>query len=199
MNVPAALAKRASEREPAKDEDALRKLRARLAYARDLGLEIETLEEQIESTKDELAALLRDELPTMFQQLGIRTLGLDASGNMPAYDTKLAPYYHAVIPADPAKAEAALDHVEKVWKMPDLVKTTVTAKFGMRERKDAVTLQKFLKKSGFDFDSKRTIPWASLTAEVRRRFEDGQPLGTAELEKIGAVVGRVVKMEARKE
>ncbi len=198
MSVPAALARRAAEKPPAPNEDKLTRLRERLAVARDLELRIIDVDLHLAALQTELNALRREELPAMFQELGISSLGLDASGNVPAYDTKLVPFYSASIPKDTDRAEAALAHIEKVWKTPDLIKTIFTVDYGRGERKAAAELTKFLKAQGTVPAVKTSVHASTLTAEVRRRFEAGVPLSTAELEKVGAVVGRVVKMAPKK-
>lgn len=194
-----------SQNKPRPNEDRLRLLRDRVRAARDLEMVIEDLETQVAERRKELTKIVggsRDEpgeLNALFEELGISSISLDAEGNVPAFDAEVKTFYSASIPKDPDKASAALDHIERVWKMPDLIKTSLSADFGRGERAKAKDLEKFLKKNKLEYSSKVGVHAQTLTAEVRRRFESGKPLSPKELSTIGGFVGTTVKLSKRKE
>lgn len=175
----------------------LEQIRKLLAEARDLTIEIEEKEEEQKRRKQRLYELQHVELPDLFQNAGIRTLGLDKSGNLPEYDTELKPYYKAKIPDDPDQAEKAFGLLNKL-KLGDLIKTQVIANLGLRESKRVKQLEAALKKLKIGYVSKKSVPWNTLTAEVRRRHESGSPFDPAQLTTLGADVGRIVTLKKRK-
>jgi coenzyme F420-reducing hydrogenase alpha subunit len=193
------LATLAKAKPPTPGEDDLRRLRAKIGEARDLDLEIAHLSETISEKQRELSKIETEELPAMFENLQITSMGLDASGNIPAYDAKLKPYYSASIPKDPAESQRALDFIENKWKMPEIIKTSYVIDFGRGERGKAVKLAKVLKTSKIEYSSRIGVHASTLTAEVRRRFESGKPVSPKDLKTLGATVGKVVQLNRKKE
>ena len=177
------------------DEKTLESVRAVVRRARDLQLEISSLSEQMARKQEELTGILSKKLPGTFGDLGIDTLGLEAEGNMPAYDARKKPYYHAVLPRDPALRKLAVVWLEK-HKHGDIIKTTITAALGMGERRKAKQLIAALKKLKVEYQGATDVPWGTLTALVRELIERGV---TPPLETLGATVGTVVELKPRKE
>ncbi len=129
--------------------DKLKLLREKIADARALELEIAELSEQMAEKQKKLYQIVGGgrepgELVGLFEELGISSMGLDAKGNLPAYDAEVKAFYSAGIPKDPKLATAALNHIEKVWRMPDLIKTQVSIDFGRGERTKFWALEKVL-------------------------------------------------------
>lgn len=166
-------------------------LRKKLAEARDIELELQGLAEVANVLSKRLSKLRTEELPGMFEAAGLTSLSLDASGNMPACDAELTVFYSASLPKDETKRAAAFKKFK--W-LHELRKHKFTLTFAKGEDKKAKTLAATLKKQKLKFEDKVDVHSGSLTAEIRRRFEDGTPLPPADLELLGAMVGTVVKL-----
>jgi hypothetical protein len=62
-----------------------------------------------------------------------------------------------------------------------------------------IKTEKVRVKPSLDIDLKRTVAWNTLTAMVKNHYEDGDVMGSDELETLGATVGQVVKINEVKE
>lgn len=175
-------------------EDALARVRDRVRQTVDLEMQIEDLEQRLAEKREQLNQIRHGELPTLFEEVGIDRLGLDASGNVPAYDAELSPYYHANL-----KPENMPEAFRKFRWLEPMQKHTVKVEFGRGESAVAKKFIASLKKQRLDYSNAVGVPWNTLTAEIRRRHEDGEPLSPADLEILGATVGRVVKLKKRKQ
>jgi hypothetical protein len=188
---------------PTPGKDRLESLTEMCRKALGLQLEIADLEERLKAKKSELADIVgggqkRGELVDMFESLQTSSVGLDGQGNSPGWDVKLTPFYSASVPKDPAKAEAAINHVVNKWELPDMVKNSFTIDLGMGDNAMAVELEDTLADMGVDYSRKISIHPSTLTAEIRRRFEDGDPPSPAELDIVGGYAGKIVKITQRK-
>lgn len=179
------------------DEEGLVKIRKKMAEARVLELELATMVYLVSEKQAKLAEIRTKDLPDLFKQYRVKDLTLNAEGNYPAYEAHLVTSYRASISAewDEDKRRDGIEFVSKTWKCPDLVKHTYTVKFGMKEHKEAKKLAALLRKNKIEYGSETTIPWNSLTAELRRRCEAGDVPSSADLAKIGGYVGEVVNMK----
>jgi hypothetical protein len=199
--MPDALRKQAAQDVPVAGEDKLDRIRAKVKEARDVELRIDSMEEAVKELKKDLNRIRCEELPALFQQNGVPSITIDREGNAPAYVAELQAYYHANIPdpeKDPAGAEAGYAWL-KANKLESFIKTQVKVDYGRGERAKAKKFEAFLKKEKIPYSSKVGVPWNTLTAEVRRRYEAGKPLSPADLTAIGGTVGTVVKITAIKE
>lgn len=194
----AALARKIKTDKPVVPEDKLEAVRDQLRKSRDAELEIAGLEERLEVLGKEQNNRIHEELPALFQGIGIDRLGIGAEGNLPAYDAVLSPYYKANISADWPKErqDAGFDWLEKEG-FGDLVKNTFVVQLGRGDEKKAKKLRELLQKAGFEFENKRAVPWNTLTSFVKEQVEVKQK--TPNLEVIGATVGKIVKLKPRKE
>lgn len=192
--VQAAASVAAKQQKP--NEDKLKHLRKRLEHARQLDLELQDLVAHAAVRQAELTKMRTEELPTMFEELRITRMDLEADGNFPAYDVALKPFYNAKLP-DGERAAAAYKKFK--W-LHELRKNTFTVKFGKGDDKKAKALLAFLRKTKTtSYDNKMSVNAATLTAEIRRRFEAGEPLAPADLELLGAYVGSVVTIDQHKQ
>lgn len=194
--LPRAVAAVARKPEPSEGDIAY--LRKRIAHGRELELDINHLADQIAEKTALLTALRTAELPDLFERLGLNGLEISADGNLPGYDAELKPYYSANLPKDDEARDAALAFL-KANKAEDLSKTKVEIQFG---RGEGATLKKMataMRKLRIPFVQKTGVHASTLTAWVRERFESGRPLAPADLQTIGATVGKVVILKARKE
>ena len=188
---------------PLQSRDRLDLLRQKCLEARNLELEIADLESRLREKKSELSDVIgggqkRGELVDLFEELQSNSHGVDAVGNLPAFDAKLVPFYSASFPKDPEKARVAVDLVVHGWRMPDLVKNSFTVNLGMGDNKKAEKLAAALGKMRAEYSQKVTIHSGTLKAEIRRRFESGDPLSPTELEMVGGYAGKIVEIKERK-
>jgi hypothetical protein len=182
---------------PPADQDQLKSLRDRVARVRELRFEVADLEQRLKDANAEIVALTRTELPDAFGEAGINHLGLDASGNLPAYEAKLKPYYKAVISAEwePDRQATAFELLEERG-ATDLVRTTLTAELGRGERELAKVVKAAMVSAGVVPQEKLAVAWNTLTAWLREQIEKrGVEFSAGELEKIGAQVGRIVEVK----
>jgi hypothetical protein len=178
--------------------DQLAAIRDKMREARDLKVVINNLEEQIKEKKLDQNTIEHETLPEMFTKAGIDNLGLPAEGNLPAYDAKLKPYYHANIAAEwpPEKRQEAFDYLIKN-KHGDLIKTAVTILLGRGDHALLVKIKKLLKPLKLDVTVDLSVPWNTLTAFVKEQIEDKKVI--LKLDLLGAQVGQVVSLKQRKD
>lgn len=183
----------AAAKKPTVSDDALDRLRERVRRCRDLTNEIHDGEERIAAAKRELNQITSTELPDMFDEYGVSSVGIPAEGNAPAYIAETKPYYKAQIRDENAnEAHAWLDKHGH----GDLIKNMFSVEFGRTENKAADKLRQILEKMDVDFTQKKTVPWNTLTAFVKEQIEKHN--ATLPLDLLGATVGRVVKLKEKK-
>lgn len=190
---PKAMASKHGGRDDSKKIEAVRD---KLREARDVDIRISRLSEETSSLGKKKLALVHEELPAMFAAAGIDSMGLEADGDLPAYDTKLKPFYKASIPKD-KKAEAF------AWlrknKHGDMIKNMFSVAVGAGDDAKAKKLEAFLKKEGFDYERDQGVPWNTLTAFVKEQIEDRKVRPSdLPLDLLGAFVGQVVTIKPRK-
>jgi IS1 family transposase len=195
MNTPSpALAAAISSTKLAPNADKLDRLREAAKRLRNLKLEAGDLEARLESRKGEIDTMVKSTLPALFEEAGVMSIGIEAEGNMPAYEAKAWPYYHANIKADwePEKKNEAFtwltDHGHG-----DLIKAVITIEFGQGEYGTRKKVEDWLRKSKVLYTNDRTVPWASLTAFVKEQITKHNTIPP--LETLGATVGKVVKLK----
>lgn len=173
--------------------DKLTAVREKLAEARDVELEMVVLGERLKQLSEKLKTIRETDLPNMFEAARIDTLGLEPQGNLPGYDAELKPYYHANL-----KPENMTEAFRQFRWLEPMQKHTFKVEFGRGEAKLAKKFLNSLKKQRLDYSNSVGVPWNTLTAEIRRRYEDGKPMSPAQLQTLGATVGRVVQLKQRK-
>lgn len=194
---PSAAALAAAKNRAPPSEDKLDKVRIILRRARDADREITDLEARAKAVKAEVLILKQKTLPDLYDEAGIDNLGLPAEGNLPAYDCKLSPYYHASIGAEwPGDdRERAFAYLEK-QNAGDLIKSLYIVAVPRGKLPLAKKVQAALTKLGVEFTTKKDVPWNTLTAWVKEQVEKRKV--TPDLDVLGATVGRVVQLKERK-
>jgi len=183
--------------------DKLDRLRAACAAARDLELEIQDLEQHVKEKRRDLLDLRYKALPDLFMAARITRLDLDASGNMPSYEAKMADHYHANISTSwpQERQEDALNWLEDQG-LGDLIKRTIEIDFGRDEHNWFGQVMKALNKlpnlTG-RIKVRRFVPWNTLTAWLKEKYQNDEELGDNDLRKLGAVVGKKVDIKPTKE
>lgn len=196
----AALAAAVRRDKTAPTEDSLERVRKVLRDARDKDREIADLEGRLKTVRAEVLELKQKTLPDIYDEVGIDNLGLPAEGNLPAYDCKLEPYYHANISAEweEDRRQAAFTYLDEYGDgTGEMIKSTYTVLLPRGNRKKALAVEKALQKLKVEVVSKLEVPWNTLTAWVKEQVEKHNT--TPDLNVLGATVGRVVKLKERKE
>jgi hypothetical protein len=175
--------------------DKLDQLKQGVAKLRDLEFEKDALSARVVELGQDIRQMKEKTLVDLFDEAGTNIVGVEASGNLPAYTCEMGDYYHANIPEE--KQDAAYDYLRKV-KQEDLIKTTFTIAFGLREAKAAERFRRSLEKAGIQFSMKQGVPWNTLTAWFKVEH-NRKPLPAKAMELLGATVGRVVKVVKQKE
>ena len=167
---------------------------------RDKILEKKDLEERVATLEREINAMRHRQLPDMMTAVGVDRVGLPAENNLPPCDLVVRPFYKANIEAgwEPERRARGFRLLEDRG-YEDNIKTRFTVDFPGSEREKARELRSVLQQMQVQsFTEQPSIPWNSLTALVKTEIEDGHPFSTAELETLGATVGRVAELKERK-
>lgn len=178
-------------------EDKLEIVRQKVAEVRDAELRLEDLEEQVSLLKKQLDRIYKEELPSLMDEAGVDSLGIPASGNHPAFDAKLSPFYSANIAAswDAERRAQGFRWLEENGH-GDLIKTEVAVSFARGDHEEAKKLLHELSAKGVKPSLKESVHAQTLTAWLREQVESGGEIPP--LEKIGGYIGRVVNLKPRK-
>lgn len=181
---------------PVASEDQLAAIRKLAAEWRDLELERDRLRERQSEIHERVEKIRFGDLLDSMNAAGVKTLSLEAVGNMPAFTVETSAYYHANIDKDwePQRRERAFAWIRKHH--DGMLKNTVTVQFGMKSGGQQKMLEAFLKKSKIGYVNEFGVPWNTLTAFVREQIEEHGR--TPPLELLGATVGRVAKIKKEK-
>jgi len=180
-------------------EGKLEYVRDQVRNMRDLDLRISAYDEELKRMRSQRRELEMQVLPDLFMQLGLTHLGLEADGNMPAYEAKLKDYYFANIKADwpDDRREAAFDWLAHEG-LDDLVRTTLTVEIGKGNAKLVAEILQALAGYKVAVSKKQSVPWTSLTAMLKERYKSGKPLDDGDLYTLGAFVGKQIELKTRK-
>jgi hypothetical protein len=176
--------------------DKLENIRNHVRRRRALGVEIADLEERLADMTRERHELDTKVLPDLFVDAGVDRVGIPAEGNQPACDAKLRDHYKASIPLswDAQRREEAFATLSKLG-LDYLVRHTVELE--RLEQEHYERLLASLADSGVSFSAHDGVHWRSLTSALQALCEDGRTPTAADLEKIGAFVGRIVTLKER--
>lgn len=196
--APPGLAEAALKARSSVPESSLEQVREALRVMRDRAARISDLKEQLTAEEKAQEKQRHEELPELFERVGIDKLGLPAEGNLPAYDSKLRPYYKASISAEwPLEKQLeAFSWLDKNGH-GDLVRDTFVIALPREATKAAEWLQKTLEENEFEYERKRAVSWNTLTAFVKEQVEVHETVPPLDL--LGAKVGKIVELKERKE
>ncbi len=201
MNEPSAAVLRRSSASKAKpDQDKLDKLQEAASEVRDLEATLKDLIERQKEIEAKVFTLYHETLPTLMDLAGVDRIGLPASGNLPAMDAYLCPFYRASIAASwpEEQRKAAFNFLESKGH-GDLIKTAVSIAFPREERKQAVELAETLAEQGLAPQVNEMVHHGTLTSWLKEQIEErNQSFTQSELEALGASVGRIVNLKERK-
>lgn len=199
--MPAHLQRAITETPPRVEGDKLLELREMVAAARDLEKERDMLNErlkEVNSALDGPEGYYFRKLPSLMSEIGVPSITIEANGNLPAYVATASPYYKASIAADwpEEKRKEAFDYLEEI-EAGDLIKTEVTVAFPREQRELAVKFKEMVdKKYHSNSIIKENVAWNTLTAWLKEQVEEVGEI--PQLDKIGGVVSRIVKLKEKK-
>lgn len=177
--------------------DQLQAIRREIERYRDLELEKVHLEDRLREVNESIKKIREQTLVDLMDGAQVRNLGVDASGNKPAFEVEIKPYCHANIGADwePERRAAAFSWITDN-KHGDMIKGVFTIQLGRGTSKLQTQLRAALKKMKIDYTYDRTVPWNTLTAFVKEQVEVYHM--TPPLDLLGATVGRVAQIKKQK-
>jgi len=179
-----------------RSENVLVTLRNKIAEVRELDARIKDAEEAVAELKRKRWSIVghfnvSGELVAMLQSAGVPSLSIEAAGNYPAYEANLKTLFTAKLPEDDRRDKA----LRKFRWLEGLTKTQYKVDFSKGQGKLAKKFQSLLKKQKIvDYEVKVGVHSSTLTAEIRRRFSDGEPLSPADMELLGAATYPVVEL-----
>lgn len=181
--------------------DKLDALCAKAAEARDLELIVSDLEEQLKARKTELLNLYSKVLPDLMDAANVDRVGLPATGNSPAVDFRLKPFYSANIAAswNQERKDIAFAFLDSM-NASDLIKSEVVASLPKGNLELAERLVALASELKIPTVLTKRVHGNTLTAWLRELVENTNTIpSNSDLEKIGATIGRIVKPTERKE
>jgi hypothetical protein len=177
--------------------DRLEVLRAKVSRVRDLRAEVEDLSSRVTDANKEIQDLTFKQLPDMFEELGMRNMTLEATGNLPPYGAEKKPYFKANIAAEwpPEKRAAGLTFLEQ-RDAGDLIRLFITVELGRGEAETGKKIIVELQKLGVDYSVSKSVHWGTLTAWLREQVQKyKRDFTPGELDMIGAKVGTIVEVK----
>jgi hypothetical protein len=176
-------------------EDKLDQIRDKVRELREKELEKAQVSETLKTLNIEINDILWSKLPQIMDESGVPTIGIAAEGNKPAYEVVIGDHYKANIPDE--KTQDAFALLQKM-NSGDLIKTTFTIQFGLRDNKATTAFEKLLIKNDVQYSKKQSVPWNTLTAWFKTEHRR-KPLSLKTMELLGATVGRVASVVKQKE
>lgn len=175
--------------------DQLEQIRQKLARRRDIDLEVKDAEQRLEELQGERRKLELEVLPTMFAEARIDNLGLPPDGNHPGVSAKLQDFVRANIPAGwpEEKRKAAFETLNSLG-LHGLPRRTVSVSLPPGDPLHQEIVKK-LSDMGLTVEVTVGVPWATLTAAIRDLIEQDRKPSQEDLDKVGAFVGKIVKLK----
>lgn len=194
LNLPAHIAAAStSPTQVSVPQDKLDAVRDAIRALRDLERRKADLAEQLAEINKSILSYQFTKLVDLFTETRVDSLGLEAEGNLPAYDAEKTQLYSAKIPED--KERDAADWFEENGH-GDLVKATFTVAFGMGEIETARSFEKLLEEKDVDYSSRVGIHPQTLLAFVTKEMKADHILPMTLL---GAKVVDMVKLKERRQ
>jgi CRISPR/Cas system-associated protein Csm6 len=159
-------------------EDQLDSLSAMARRAKLLEKEIEEIESVVTERKKQLEALLTEAIPAALTELGMRSFHMTDGSSI-----EVKPFYGASIPAE--KRAVAFEWLRRNG-YDDIIKNTVSVRFGRNEDTLCEDLLSLLRERGYPVEQTEKIEPQTLKAFVREMIEKGSELPT---ELFGVFVG----------
>jgi hypothetical protein len=157
--------------------------------ARELEFDIADLKETIKRREQQLDNIMTRELPERLDAVGLRSITVEAHGNIPAFRVEVSTFYNANIAAkwDEERRQAAFDWLD-AHGHGDLIKTEVETFFKREDRDNVRNFCEGLRINGYDYTVKATVHPQTLKAWLREMIEERHE--TPPLDIIGGYVER---------
>lgn len=184
----------------APDDEQLRSVAAGARRLLEIERELEHTRIRLAELQETRRKLSQQELPALFDEVGTDRIGLPDS----ELDVVVEPYFYANISSswEEEKRTAAFDHLESLG-AGALVRYAVTVSFDRDEialaRDFIAHVQRWNSLGNRTIETKRAVPWNSLTAWLREYITNPPAINAAPvaLDLLGATVGRVCKIVKR--
>ena len=176
--------------------DRLAKIYEEAASLAALELKIADAEAELRRLKDDARKIKTDNLPKLFDEVGVDTLGVPGFNA----DVVVKSMIHAAIKADwpEDKQEEGFAELDRLGG-GDIVKFTVSVSFGRGEAEEAARLVRVLRGTnwllGREVRVKKEAHWATLTKFVSEMAERLVPM---DLAKMGGTITRAAEIVWRK-
>lgn len=176
-------------------KDKLDKLREGVRVMRDIEQQRKGLMERHAELGVQLYEIKTKTLVDLFDDAKIDHIGIPAEGNYAGVDVEVGWSYKANIgsPSEP-KVEDYAASVAYIKSLdPDLLKTSFTVDFGLKEGKAMKAFEASLKKAKLSYSTSFGVPWNTLTAWLREQIET-KKRKNLKLKMLGATVERTAKL-----
>lgn len=178
---------------PHQSDDLLQTITATGLAARDITVEIESLELRIKELNGQLHVLTRQTLPDLMAQAHMTKFILEAQGNTPAYEITARPYIRANIAASwPEEKRTEAFQWLTEHGHGDLIKTEVTVAFPREARATAVIIAQQLQEKGLHPTVEESVHSGTLSKWLKEATAEGV---VVPLDIIGGDVGREAKLK----
>jgi len=147
--------------------------------AKTLEKELEELEAVMKERKDALRKLLEETIPAALQELGMKSFKMGDGSSI-----EVKPFYSASIPE--ARRAEAYEWLREHG-FDDIIKNTVSVRFGRGEDELCETLINLLREQSYPAEQSEKIEPQTLKAWVREMTEQGNEFPT---ELFGAYIGQ---------
>ena len=147
--------------------------------AKTLEKELEELEAVMKERKDSLRKLLEETIPAALQELGMKAFKMGDGSSI-----EVKPFYSASIPE--ARRAEAYEWLREHG-FDDIIKNTVSVRFGRGEDELCETLINLLREQSYPAEQTEKIEPQTLKAWVREMTEQGNEFPT---ELFGAYIGQ---------
>lgn len=182
---------------PQVEEDKLDVVRQRAREAKEIGLRIAELEDQLSELKALSRQILETDLPELMGSVGIDRLGVPEHGNLPAFDVRLKTNVRAGIAKGwpDEKRKAAFDWLTKNGHS-SLIKTDVIVSFERDARDEAMELVERLEASGILPEVDESVHASTLSSWLAGELKAGRPLPPLDL--VGGIILTAAEIKERK-
>jgi hypothetical protein len=164
-------------------------IRKKAVELRDLQLQKADLENQVKEIGAKIQHVERHELIDMFDNAGISSISVDASGNYPAFVAERSTVYGGKIPDE--KRLEALQWFEQAGH-GDLVKSVISIQFGMQEHEERLRVMKLLAENNVQYYTNESVHHMTLKAFVKHEIQKGHVIP---MDLLGAYVFDEVKIK----
>jgi hypothetical protein len=135
---------------------------------RDLYLRKVDLELKLQEISNKIQTVERDDLPSLFGEVGISRIDVEAEGNYPPFVAERKTVYTAKIPED--KRMEALRWFEEQGH-GDLVKSIIDITFGMHEHERRLAVMTLLRDHKIEYYTNESVHSSTLRAFVKREIQ----------------------------